>query len=74
MSASRTKNTYLPPSTARSSAARGKSRARKAIGHSLLVAIWHMLNTGVRYHELGHDWFEQRNSPDPHGPVVISQI
>lgn len=43
---------------------RGKAKARKAVGHSLLVAIWHMLTTGELYSELGHDWFEKRNSPE----------
>ena len=38
-------------------AAHGKQRAIVAIEHSLLTAIWHMLNNNVDYNELGPDHF-----------------
>ena len=38
---------------------RGKARARVAVAHSLLVAIYYMLRDHVPYHELGADYFDQ---------------
>ena len=64
MAAARTKDSYFAAQYARLVRTRGKPKARKAVGHSMLVAIWHMFEAGVPYQELGADWFEQRNSPD----------
>jgi len=64
MAASRTKGTYLSAQYHRLVARRGKRRARKAVGHSILVAAWHILSTkDSTYHDLGEDWFERRNDP-----------
>ena len=38
-------------------------RARKAVGHSILIAAWHILHGDVTYNELGGDYFEQRQDP-----------
>jgi transposase len=38
---------------------RGKSRARLAVAHSLLVAIYYMLRDHVPYQDLGADYFDQ---------------
>jgi transposase len=64
MAAARTKDSYFAAQYAHLVRTRGKAKSRKAVGHSLLVVIWHMLTTGQTYHELGHDWFERRNSPE----------
>jgi len=64
MAAAATKDSYFAAQYARLVRTRGKSKARKAVGHSLLVAIWHMLEAAVPYQELGADWFEKRNSPE----------
>lgn len=64
MAAARTKDSYFAAQYGRLVRTRGKPKARKAVGHSILVAIWHMLYAGVPYQELGADWFENRNSPD----------
>ncbi len=64
MAAARTKGTYFAAQYARLVRTRGKAKARKAVGHSLLVAAWHILDGGVPYAELGEDWFERRNSPE----------
>ncbi|MGH9116736.1 MAG: hypothetical protein ACRD0A_02310, partial [Acidimicrobiales bacterium] len=37
---------------------RGKKRARKAVGHSILVGGWHILHDGVDWADLGADYFE----------------
>ncbi len=64
MAAARTKDSYFAAQYARLVRTRGKTKARKAVGPSMLVAIWHMLEAGVPYAELGADWFDKRSSPD----------
>ena len=64
MAATRTKNTYLAAQYRRLAARRGKRRARKAVGHSILIATWHILHGDVTYNELGGDYFEQRQDPE----------
>jgi transposase len=63
MSAARTKGTYLAAQYRRLVRHRGKKRARKAVGHSILVAIWHMLANNAEWADLGEDYFERRNTP-----------
>ena len=63
MSAARTKGTYLAAQYRRLVRHRGKKRARKAVGHSILVAIWHMLTDTTEWADLGQDYFERRNTP-----------
>ena len=57
-------DTYLAAQYARLVARRGKARARKAVGHSILVAAFHILAAGVPYAELGGDYYRKRNSPE----------
>lgn len=64
MAAARTKDTYLAAQYARLVGRRGKARARKAVGHSILVAAFYMLAGGVPYAELGGDYYLKRNSPE----------
>jgi transposase len=60
--ASRTKDSYLNAQYHRLVAKRGKKRALVAVGHSLLVTIYHVLKTGACYQDLGRDYFDKRNS------------
>lgn len=39
---------------------RGKKRALLAVGHSLLIIVYHMLKYDVEYQDLGVDYFNQR--------------
>ena len=64
MSAARTKDSYFSAQYSRLVRTRGKARARKAVGHSILVVCWHLLSTGALYEELGADFFVRRNSPE----------
>ena len=64
MSASRTKGTYLNAQYHRLAGRRGKLRARKAVGHTLLVGIWHILHDAVEWNDLGDDYFDRRQSPE----------
>ena len=57
--ASRVKRSYLTAQFRRLAAKRGKKRALLAVGHSLLVIIYHMLKHGVEYRDLGPDYFDR---------------
>jgi transposase len=39
---------------------KGGQKAATATAHTLLVIIWHVLNTGIGYHDLGSDYFTRR--------------
>jgi transposase len=57
---SRMKGTYLAAQYRRIAARRGKGRAVLAVGHSILVALYHMLTRHAPYRELGADYFDDR--------------
>lgn len=59
--ASSTKDTYLQAQFRRLSARRGKKRALVAVGHTLLVIIYHMLkDPELHYRDLGGNYFDTR--------------
>jgi len=57
--ASHTKDTYLSSQYRRLVGRRGKKRALVAVGHSLLVIAYHVLNRPATYADLGSNYFEQ---------------
>ena len=57
--ASHVKDSYLSAQFRRLAARRGKKRALLAVGHSLLVIIYHMLKYNVEYQDLGPDYFDR---------------
>lgn len=57
--AARTRGTYLGAQFRRIARRRGKRRAIVAVSHSLLVASYHMLATGLPYNDLGADHFDR---------------
>lgn len=57
--ASHTKDTYLSSQYRRLVGRRGKKRALVAVGHSLLVIAYHVLNRQATYVELGSNYFDQ---------------
>jgi transposase len=61
--AARTKDCYLAAQDQRLRGRRGHSKAVTAVGHSILTAAWHMLQTGEIYRDLGSDYFT-RQDPD----------
>jgi len=63
MAASRTKGTYLAAQYSRLASRGSKRRARKAVGHSILVGAWHILANGVDWNELGGDYYDRRQDP-----------
>jgi len=58
--ATKRKGGYLSAQYRQLAARRGKKRAIVALGHTILVAAYHMLKDGVDYHDLGSDYFDQR--------------
>jgi len=56
-----TKNNYLSAQYHRLAARRGSNRATIALAHTILVIIYYMLVRGTSYHELGGNYFDERN-------------
>ena len=59
--ATHTKETYLAAQYKRLVKHKGKNRALVAVGHSILVIIYHVLLRKESYGELGGDYFDKRN-------------
>jgi transposase len=59
--AARTKDSYLAAQYQRLRGRRGHSKAVTAVGHSILTAAWHMLQTGELFRDLGSDYFIRQN-------------
>lgn len=59
--AGRTRNTYLSAQYRRLASRRGKKRAAVAVGHSILVIAYHLLQRSCGYEELGGDYFDKRD-------------
>ena len=60
--ASHSRNTYLASLYARIARRRGAKKAAVAVGHSILVAVWHILRKGVPYADLGPSHFDRLNT------------
>ena len=59
--AARTKDTYLATQYRRLAARRGAKRAAVAVAHTILVMVYALLTQRVTYHELGGQYFDQRD-------------
>ena len=57
----RMKNAYLAALYRRLAQRRGKKRAILAVAHSLLRSVYFMLTRHQPYHDLGPDYFDQRD-------------
>jgi transposase len=73
LAAARTKNSYLAAQYHRLRGRRGHSKAVTAVGHSILTAAWHMLQTGELYRDLGGDYYTRQN-PDRLTKRLIRQL
>src|SRR5664279_1896172 len=71
--AARTKDSYHAAQYQRLRGRRGHSKGVTAIGHSILTAAWHMLQTGELYRDLGGDYFTRQN-PDRTTKRLIRQL
>jgi transposase len=59
--ASHSKNTYLATQYRRIAARRGAKKAAVAVGHSILVIVYHLLRDGGVYQDLGGNYFDERD-------------
>lgn len=59
--AAHSKNTYLAAQYRRIAARRGPKRAAVAVGHSILVIIYHLLQDHSNYQDLGGNYFDERD-------------
>ena len=73
LAATRTKNSYLAAQYQRLRGRRGHAKAVTAVGHSILTAVWHMLQTGELYHDLGADYYTRRD-PDRLTKRLVRQL
>lgn len=58
----RHKSSYFHAQFKRISIHRGKKRAYVAVAHSILIAIYHILKDGVKYQDLGVEYYNQFNA------------
>lgn len=59
--AAHTKNKYLSSQYHRLAARRGKKKALVAVGHSILVIVYHLLTRKQPYSDLGANYFDERD-------------
>ena len=68
-----TNGSYLQALYRRKKAQGGHSKALGAVKHSILCAIWHMLQTGELYTDLGPDHLARRN-PEQQARRLVAQL
>ncbi|HEU5249566.1 MAG TPA: IS110 family transposase [Thermoanaerobaculia bacterium] len=71
--ASHTKNTYLAAQYCRLARRIGKKKALVAVGHSILVIVYHVLSRRTPYQELGGNYFQRQNA-DAHKNRLIRKL
>ncbi len=69
----RTKGSYFGSQYRRLVTRRGDKRAILAVAHSLVIVIYHMLERGTAYSDLGADYFVQRQ-PEATAKRLARQI
>jgi len=72
--AARSKGTYLAAHYARLRGRRGSKKAAVAVGHSILVIAYHVLERGVPYEELGEDYFDRQRSGEAYTKRLVRQL
>ena len=71
--AGRTKDTYSGAQYQRLRGRHGPAKATKAVGHSILVAYFYIVQNEVPYRELGPDWFAKRR-PASQARKLVRQL
>jgi transposase len=67
--------TFLGERLRRIAKRKGGARARVAVGRSILIIIWHLLNDpGARYADLGADWHARKTDKDKKTRNLIRQL
>lgn len=72
--ASRSKGTYLSAQYARLRGRRGPKKAAVAVGHSILVICYHVLERKVPYEDLGEDHFQRRRCDQAQAKRLVRQL
>src|SRR5215207_5429804 len=72
--AARSRGTYLAAHYARLKGRRGPKKAAVAVGHSILVICYHILQRGEPYQELGEDYFNRRRSEEVYRKRLVRQL
>jgi transposase len=72
--AARSRGSYLAAQYARLKARRGSKKAAVAVGHSILVICYHMLEREVPYEELGEDYFHRQRSSEAYAKRLVRQL
>jgi Transposase IS116/IS110/IS902 family len=70
----RTKNNYLIARYRRLATRRGRKRALVAVGHSILIAVWHILTHNINYRDRGADYFLTRLDPARTARRLLDQL
>jgi transposase len=73
-SAARSRDTYLSAQFWRLATRLGKRRAAIAVGHSILVIAWHLLNGNCDYNDLGGDYYQRRGDTARHQDRLVRQL
>jgi transposase len=68
------KESYLASRYARLKGRRGPKKAAVAVGHSILVIAYHILERGEPYHELGEDRLYQQRSEKAYSKRLVRQL
>ena len=74
VAASHTRDTYLATQYWRLVRRIGKRKAAVAVGHSILVICWHLLDKDCDYEDLGGDWFARRTDTDKRRDHLIREL
>src|SRR5829696_2617894 len=72
--AARSRGTYLAAHYARLKGRRGPKKAAVAVGHSILVIAYHVLERGVPYEELGEEYFDRRRSSEAYAKRLVRKL
>jgi transposase len=68
------KESYLAARYARLKGRRGPKKAAVAVGHSILVIAYHILERGAPYHELGEGYLHQQRSEEAYSKRLVRQL
>lgn len=68
--AAATKNTYLGALYRRLAPRRGTRKALVAVGHAILVIVYHVLKRGEPYRDLGANYFDERDQQNVRNRLV----
>jgi transposase len=72
--AARSKGSYLAAQYARLRGRHGSKKAAVAVGHSILVIAYHVLEREVPYEELGEDHFHRQRSGETYVKRLVRQL